>query len=95
MRVFVMAELFQTITGRDEISTARRRLAVHLEEVMRPSCKVELAGVFADGRAPFFILDVDSSSELMRLLGGPLLDSFHMTTRPICTFDELGELFGS
>ena len=95
MRVLVTAELFETITDREDIKTARRRLAVHLEEVIRPSCKLELAGVFADGRAPFFILEVASSGELMRLLGGQLLDNFRVTTRPICTFEEMETTFGS
>ncbi|MDJ0835645.1 MAG: hypothetical protein QNK37_03960 [Acidobacteriota bacterium] len=95
MRVLVMAELFETIIEKEDIQTARRRLSLHVEEVIKPSCKLEMAGVFADGRAPFFIMDVDSSSELMRLLGGPLLDCFRVTTRPICSFEELAEVFGS
>lgn len=95
MRVLVTAELFETITDREEILTARRRLTIHLEEVIKPSCKLETAGVFADGRAPFFIMDVESSAELMRLLGGPLLDSFRVTTRPIVSFEEMETIFGN
>ena len=92
MRVFVRCEVFDTVFQEKDVAHVRQNFMRHWKEVLEPSGKVELAGAFSDGRAPFFILNVDSGLDLMRLLG-PLLETFRIETHPVCGLDELARLF--
>ena len=56
------------------------------------SGKVKKSGVYADERGGFFIIDVDSPEELIRLLA-PILDVVGITSHPIVSVDSLQKLF--
>ena len=93
MRFFVRMEVFESISSKEEVAKLRQAFGKHIEDVLMASGKVEQSGVFADARALFFILNVDSTGELMSLLGGPILDNCRVETHPICSLEELKVLF--
>jgi len=60
---------------------------------IQASGKLESAGIYADDRGGYMIIDVNNSAELLDLLGGAMLDRCNITTHPIVTTEELGEYF--
>ena len=49
-------------------------------------------GAFVDARGGYFVLDVDSVTELFKLLV-PLHDVCHIETHPVMSFEDLGAFF--
>ena len=62
-----------------------------LQQIMQ-SGKVRASGVFADARAAFFVLEVDSAEELFDMFA-PVVDYFRIETHPLTTAEKLGEFF--
>ena len=56
MQVFVKWEAFETITGDDEVQRLRAAVGKQVQHILK-SGKSSAGGVFADGRAGFFVLE--------------------------------------
>ncbi len=63
----------------------------HMNVIMK-SGKVKESGLYADERGGFFILDVDTPEELLRLIA-PIIDFIAITSHPIVSIDTLQKLF--
>lgn len=92
MQIFVKFEVFDTITGDAEVDRVRKAFAQHTQWMME-SGKVAASGIFADGRAGFFLLNVETGEDVLRLLGGPVLDNCRVETHPVISLSKLGEFF--
>lgn len=91
MRFLVLVENFETITGEPEIRRVREMVKEKAAE-LRQSEKVAEAGVFADRRGAFFLVEAESGAELARLFF-PMHDWAHFDVRPLYSFEELQDLF--
>lgn len=92
MRMFVKAEVFPTITTKEEVTHLREAVGKQIKKIM-DSGKLEAGWVCGDARMPMFIVNVESGGELMRLLGSIFVDNFKIETHPIFDFEELGKIF--
>ena len=91
MQVFAKYEVQETITDREKVMEVRQVGGRHLQQLME-SGKVRASGVFADARAGFVVLEVDSAEELSDLLA-PVLDYIRIETHPLTTVEKLQEFF--
>jgi len=91
MQFLVIAEARDTIVG-DAVKRLRQDVGKAIERVTA-SGKLRAGGILAGRRMPFLLLDVDSSEELMRLLGPELMDNFSVQVYPVASFETLGKLF--
>ncbi len=92
MRIFVKFEVFESVTGEDEVKLLREALGRQIQKAQNSGKLVE-GGMFGDKRGGFLVLDIDKSSDLYELLGGAILDSCHVESHPVLSFEELGEFF--
>ena len=92
MQVFVKWEAFETITGDDEVQDLRAAVGKQVQHILK-SGKSSAGGVFADGRAGFFVLEVNSAEEVIGLLGGAILDHFRVESHPLISYEALGKFF--
>ena len=91
VQIFAKYELQETITDREKVIEVRQVGGRHLQQLME-SGKVRASGVFADARAGFFVLEVDSAEELSDLFA-PVLDYIRIETHPLTTVEKLQEFF--
>ena len=92
MRIFVKAEVFDTITSDAEVTRLRECVGKQIKKIT-DSGKLELGWVTGDARSPMFILNVGSGAEVMDLLGSAFVDHFRIETHPILSLQELGKFF--
>jgi len=92
MRFFVKFEVFESVTGDDEVKLAREVLGRQIQKAQNSGKLVE-GGMFGDKRGGFLVVDIDKSSDLYELLGGAILDNCHVESHPVLSFEELGEFF--
>ena len=92
MRMFVKAEVFETITTDEEVARLRDTVGQQIKKIME-SGKLELGWVAVDARSPMFIFNVDSAAEVLELLGGAFVDHFKIETHPIISLEELAKFF--
>ncbi len=92
MRILVKAEAFDTITSDADVVRLREAVGKQIKKIVG-SGKLEFGCVTADARMPILVLNVDSVSEVMDLLGNALIDHFKIETHPIMSLDELGDYF--
>jgi hypothetical protein len=93
MKVHVNWNVFETVTGSAMIGEVRQHVGPLIGKLME-SGKMESHGVYADGRGGFIVLNVDGADEVLSLLY-PLHDFATIETRPIVSFQELGEFLQS
>ncbi|MEO2002525.1 MAG: DUF3303 family protein [Candidatus Poribacteria bacterium] len=93
MKLHVNWNLFETVTGSALVGEVRQQVGPLIGKLTE-SGKMESHGVYADGRGGFIVLNVDSADEVLALLY-PLHDFATIETRPIVSFQELGEFFES
>jgi hypothetical protein len=62
-----------------------------LDRILK-SGKVKESGLYADERGGFFIIDIDSPEELIRLIA-PIIDVVSITSHPILSVEALPKLF--
>jgi hypothetical protein len=93
MRLHVNWNVFETVTGSAMVAEIREHLGP-LVGKLTESGKMESHGVYADGRGGFIVLNVESADEVLALLY-PLHDFASIETRPIVSFEELGQFFQS
>lgn len=77
--------------GPADAPTVHKISVEHLDVIMK-SGKVKESGLYADERGGFFIIDVDTPEELLRLLA-PLIDVIGITSHPIVSIDTLQKIF--
>ncbi len=93
MKVHVNWNVFETVVGSAMIAEIRQEVGPLIGKLME-SGKMESHGVYADGRGGFLVLNVDSAGEVLSLLY-PLQDFCTIETRPVVSFEALGEFFES
>ncbi len=91
MQVFVKYEAQETITDREKILEVRQVGGRQLQQIME-SGKVRANGIFADARAGFFVLEVESAEEIFDLFA-PVIDYLRLETHPLTTVEKLTEFF--
>ena len=91
MEVFVKFEAYDTIVDREQIMHTRQVGGQQLQQLLE-SGKVRASGFFADARAAFFVLDIDSSEELFDMLA-PLTDFVRIETHPLVSAEKVTEFF--
>ena len=91
MQFLVIAEVRDTIVG-DAVGRLRQDVGKAIQRITA-SGKLRAGGVLAGRRAPFFLLEVDSSEELMELLGSELIDHANCDVHPVLSFESLGKFF--
>ena len=92
MQVFVKFEVFETITNREEILQLREKVGKQLQKI-QASGKMKAGSIFVDARGGFFLFDVQSSEEVLDLLGSPFIDHCRIETHPLMSYQKLGEFF--
>jgi muconolactone delta-isomerase len=91
MQFLVIAEARDTIVG-DAVRRLRQDVGKAVERITA-SGKLRAGGVLAGRRMPFFLLEVDSSEDLMELLGSELIDNMNCNVYPVASFEFLGRFF--
>lgn len=92
MKLFVRFGVFDTITRDADVSHLRQVFGEQVQRIIA-SGKMEAGGIFADARAGYLILNIDSPEELMDLLGGAMIDHCRVETHPLMSFEKLAEFF--
>ena len=77
--------------GLADASTVHKISLEQLNVIMN-SGKVTESGLYADERGGFFIIDIDTPEELLRLLA-PIIDVVGITSHPILSIDTLQKMF--
>jgi len=77
--------------GPADAPTVQKIAMEHINVIMK-SGKVKESGLYADERGGFFIIDVDTPEELLRLLA-PIMDVIGLTSHPIVSIDTMQKLF--
>ncbi len=93
MRILVTFEVFETITGNDDVKRIREAAGKQIQQIQNSSKLVE-GGMFGDRRGGFLLFDIDKASDIHELLGA-LLDNCHIESHPVLSFKELGDFFES
>lgn len=91
MKFCVTFDVFETIHSVDDVRRARESAGKHIQK-LQSSGKMSDGGIFGDRRGGFFLLDLDSPTELYDLIGD-LYDICRINVHPVLTFEELGEFF--
>ena len=92
MEVFVEFKVFDTIHQQEDVLALRQAVGRQLQQI-QGSGKVKETRAFSDVRGGFMLVEVDSPAELRDLLGGAMIDHFHIETHPVTTVEELAEFF--
>ena len=96
MRFLVIVKAFDTVTGEQDVKRLRQIAGEKAQELTKSGKLIE-SGNFVDARGGFWLLDVDSATELWELLF-PAHELCHIEMHPIQSWEELGkgfEKFGS
>jgi len=91
MQFLVIAEARDTIVG-DAVRRLREDVSKAMQRVLA-SGKLRAGGVLVGRRMPFLLLEVDSSEELMELLGSEMIDNLNCNVYPVASLEFLGEFF--
>jgi hypothetical protein len=70
----------------------REMVGPHLPNIMG-SGKVREAGILADKRGGFFLVDIDAPEELYELFGPEVYGSFAVDAQPVVPIEKAGEIF--
>lgn len=91
MRFLVLIKTFDTVTSEQDKKRLRQIAGEKAQEIAKSGKLIE-GGNFVDARAGFWLINVDSATELWELLF-PIHDFCHIETHPIQSWEELGEGF--
>lgn len=89
MQVFVKMQVFETFNDDNE-EHIKKVFGNQLQSILN-SGKVMHSGIFADNFGCFFLLDINSTDELSKLLGPSVLYDMHLEIHPIMPLDKLPE----
>ena len=93
MRVIGNFQVYPSITDKDAIPRLRQ-LAGEMVHRFMDSGKVESAGIIPGKRGGFIVLEVDSTGELLDLVGDAH-EVFEVSFDPTVPMEALGEFFQS
>ena len=85
----VIAEVRNTIVG-DDVRRLRGDVGKAIQRITT-SDKLGAGGGVAGRRMPFLLLEVDSSEELMELLGSEMIGNMKCEIHPVVSFETLGK----
>ena len=91
MRFHVTVLSFDSITSKAEVEALQQTVGQKIQEIQQ-SGKLVSGGAFVDARGGYFVVDVDSATELFKLLV-PMHDVAHIETHPLISFESLGAFF--
>lgn len=94
MRILVTFEVFEKITGNDDVKRIREAAGKQIQQIQNSGKLVE-GGMFGDRRGGFLLFEIDKASDLYELLGSAILDNCRIESHPVLSFKELGEFFES
>ena len=92
MQFLVLGEARDSIVGKEMVRNLRADVATAVQRIAA-SGKMQAGGILAGQRKGFWLLEADSSEELMALLGGELIDNMRMEITPVLAFESLGKFF--
>lgn len=92
MKFYVKAILSDAIFRPDDVIETRRVINEQLR-ILHNSGKLLAGGMIADGRGAVFVINVDTSIELLRLIGPAFLDRCNIESHALLSFDEIEEFF--
>jgi hypothetical protein len=90
MRYHVVVRILGTAVGQD-VPALQAAVGATSQKLLA-SGKVVESGVFADARAAFFLLDIDSAEEMFELFAG-VEDWSTIESHPVVSFERLGQYF--
>ena len=91
MQFLVIAEARDSIVGgavkqlRADVATAIQRITA--------SGKLLAGGILGGRRMAFLLLELDSTDELLELLGSELIDNMQCDVYPVVSFERIGQFF--
>ena len=91
MQFLVIAEARDTIVG-DAVRRLRQDVATAIQRI-QASGKLRAGGILGGRRMPFLLLEVDSSEELLELLGNEIIDNMQVQVHPVVSFESIGKFF--
>jgi hypothetical protein len=86
-----MAKARDTIVG-DAVRRLRQEVGTAIKRI-QASGKLQASGVLGGKRLLFFLLEANSSEELMEFLGSELIDNAECEVYPVTSFEVLGKFF--
>lgn len=91
MKFLVTWEVFEGLTQAD-LRDIRHNFGPGFQK-LAGSPQVTDAGVFADARAGYFIMDIERPEQMTELLGPEILDNCHVESHPFYSIDAISRLF--
>lgn len=92
MKFFIKFKAQRTITDRPDIKVLKDEFEKAMDQIFASDKAVHI-GMFADQRGGYMVLDVQSSEQLLNLLGPTFLDFFDLEVHPLVAFDAMREFF--
>ena len=92
MQLFIELEVFNTVIKDEDIRHVRNVFGKQMEKILA-SGKMVANGFFAGKRGGYLILNVDSTEEVIELLG-TMIEYFHFKVHPVMPLEKVPELFG-
>ena len=91
MRFLAITKAFESVTSEEDLKRLKQIILERAQELSKSGKLIE-SGNFVEARAGFWLLDVDSATELWELLF-PAQELGHIEAHPIQSWEELGEGF--
>lgn len=91
MLFLVIGEARDTLVG-DAVPRLRKDIATAVKR-MTASGKLQAGGILGGRRKGFFLLEAETSRELLELLGGEIIDNMNCDVYPVVSFEDLGKFF--
>ena len=93
MRFLVLMEARDTLIE-EKIPRLRRDVQTAIQRITAAG-KLQAGGMLVGRRKGFMVLEADSPSEILELLGGEIVDNMNADVHPFVTFEELGQFFAA
>jgi hypothetical protein len=91
MQFLVIAQVRDSIVG-EGVARLRKDVGAAVQRIAG-SGKMVAGGNMGGKRALFFLLEVETSQEILSLLGGEIIDNANCDIYPIVSFEDLGKFF--
>jgi muconolactone delta-isomerase len=91
MQFLVIAEARDSIVG-DAVKQLRADVATAIQRITA-SGKLLAGGILGGRRMAFLLLELDSTDEILELLGSELIDNMQCNVYPVVSFERIGQFF--
>jgi muconolactone delta-isomerase len=91
MLFLVLAEARDTLVG-DAVPKLRADVGKAIQRI-QASGKLKAGGIMGGRRKGFFLLEADSTKEILELLGSEIIDNMNADVHPVVSFEDLAEFF--